>query len=43
LDHAVGVAEGGDGDLDEEVVLGEGLRSGDFVDFVGLVELVRVC
>lgn len=40
-DHAVGVAEGGDGDFDEEVVRAEsgGSGGGDLVDCVGFFEL----
>ena len=33
------MAEGGDGDADEEVVCAKGGGDGDGVDFVGLVEL----
>lgn len=38
-DHAVGVAERGDGGFEEEVVRAEGGWGRDGVDFVGLVEL----
>lgn len=36
------MAEGGDGDADEEIVCAEGGGDGDGVDFVGLVELLDV-
>lgn len=36
------MAEGGDGDSDEEVVGEEGGGGGDFVDGVGFVELVSL-
>ena len=39
LDHEVGVAEGGDGDADEEVFWGEVGRDGDGVDLERLVVL----
>lgn len=38
--HAVGVAEGGDGDFDEDVVWAERAWGRDGVEFVGFVELV---
>lgn len=38
-DHGVGMAEGGDGYANEEVVGSKGGRGGNIMDFVGLVEL----
>ena len=38
-DHAVGVAEGGDGGFEEEVVRAETGWGGDGLDFLGGVEL----
>ena len=40
-DHAVGMAEGGDGGFEEELgrLEGGGGGDGDFLDFVGFIEL----